>query len=326
MPHRDASSRRHEFLELRAELLERLRQFFRQRDFVEVETPLLLDEVIPELHIEPIPVAGRWLQASPELAMKRLLAEGLPAIYQVSRCFRHGEIGRLHNPEFTMVEWYRTGDDLASGMELLGELCVDLLAGADCKTTAVGEFRAAQRTTYADALASHAGVDAHGATPAELAAAARRLRIEPPVDFPEGDCDEWLNLILAKAVEPKLGAAGPEILYEYPATQAALAKTRTNGEGVTVAERFELYLRGVELANGYHELLDAAALRERLETVNRQRTADRRPALPLPEKFLAAHEAGLPDCCGCALGFDRLAMLASGAESIADVMAFTWND
>lgn len=305
---------------MRAALLTRLRAFFDERGFVEVDTPLLADEVIPELHIEPLAVDGRWLQASPELAMKRLLAAGMPAIYQISRSFRGGEQGRLHNPEFAIAEWYRAGDGVDAGMDLLAELVTTLVAN---------ELRTAchvARTTYAAAFEQYAQVDPHRTTPSELAAAARRHSIPIPAEFPGDDRDEWLNLLLAAVVEPQLGTAGPEILFEYPATQAALATTRVTAEGVEIAERFELYWQGVELANGYHELTDAAALRRRFLQVNRQRWADGRRELPLPEKFLAAHEAGLPPCSGCALGFDRLAMLACGVTSIAEVMTFAWDE
>ena len=335
---------RHERLRQRAEMLSRLRAFFAERGFLEVETPTIDSEIIPELHIEPFGVgevivdrlqsatnsrtATRsgpggceppaswltyWLQASPELHMKRLLCEGLPAIYQVTRSFRHGERGAIHNPEFTMVEWYRTGDGMAAGMTLLDELC-QAVAGA----------AAARRTNYAEAFRTHVGVDAHRATCDELAAAAERLKVAVPEGIHADNRDEWLNLLLADVVEPRLGVEQPEILYGYPASQSALAVTVTRADGATVGERFELYWRGVELANGYHELTDAAALRARLKEVNRQRVADGRADLPLPERLLAAMtDPGLPPCSGCALGFDRLAMLACGAETIDDVMAFT---
>ena len=310
--------RRHERLRRRAEMLARLRQLFADRGFLEVETPLLDDEIIPELHIEPfaVPDGGRtlWLQASPELHMKRLLAEGLPAIYQVTRSFRRGERGSLHNPEFTIVEWYRTGDDMNAGVALLDELCQHV-AGSPTAT----------RTTYADAFLQHAGIDPHRATGDELSTTAARLNVEVPETLARDDGDdrdEWLNLLLAMVVEPRLGAAGPEILLDYPASQSALARTVTR-DGVEVAERFELYWRGIELANGYHELTDAAALRTRLEEVNRRRNHGGRPAPPLPERLLAAMDLpGLPPCAGCALGFDRLVMLACGATTIADVIAF----
>jgi lysyl-tRNA synthetase class 2 len=307
---------RHERLRRRAEMLATLRQFFVERGFLEVETPLLDDEVIPELHIEPFAVPGdgrtQWLQASPELHMKRLLAEGLPAIYQVTRSFRRGERGVLHNPEFAIVEWYRTGDGMAEGMAHLDELC-QRVAGAP----------AAARTTYAEAFARHAGVDAHDATCDELERAAAQLGVAVPETIARNDRDEWLNLILAMVVEPQLGAAGPEILLDYPASQSALART-VSRDGVEVAERFELYWHGVELANGYHELTDAATLRTRLEDVNRRRAADGGAALPLPERLLAAMASpGLPPCAGCALGLDRLVMLACGAKSIDEVTGYS---
>ncbi len=312
-----SSALRHERLRRRAEMLSRLRTFFAERGFLEVETPLLDDEVIPELHIEPFAVSEKvpgtfFLQASPELHMKRLLAEGLPAIFQVTRSFRRGERGALHNPEFTIVEWYRAGDSMADGVQLLDELC-----------QRVAEAPPAIRTTYADAFQRYAGIDPHRASCEQLADAAERLGVSVPETLERQNRDEWLNLLLATCVEPKLGAAGPEILLDYPASQSALATTTVRSEGIEVAERFELYWRGVELANGYHELTDAAALRERLAGVNVARAADGRAALPLPERLLSAMEnPGLPPCSGCALGFDRLVMLACGVATIDDVMAF----
>lgn len=322
---------RHERLRRRAEMLARLRSIFAERGFLEVETPLVDDEIIPELHIEPFAVGDYvlkgdrsifsgaengpvpfFLQASPELYMKRLLAEGLPAIFQATRSFRRGERGALHNPEFTIVEWYRAGDDMQQGMQLLDELC-QRVAGAP----------PAIRTSYGAAFQTHVGVDPHRATCNELAAAAERLSLSVPETLARDDRDEWFNLLLATRVEPQLGAAGPEILYDYPATQSALATTTVRADGVEVAERFELYWRGVELANGYHELTDAGVLRRRLVAVNGARAADGRPALPLPERLLAAMETpGLPPCSGCALGFDRLVMLACGATTIEEVMAY----
>jgi lysyl-tRNA synthetase class 2 len=305
--------RRHERLRRRAELLAKLRTFFAERGFLEVETPLVDSEIIPELHIEPFGVHGDlWLQASPELHMKRLLAEGLSTIFQVTRSFRQGELGRMHNPEFTIVEWYRAGDGMEEGIDLLDSLCRE-----------VAGFPAAVRTSYADVFEQHVRVDAHRATCNELAQAARRLDVGVPEAIRQDDRDEWLNLLLATVVESRLGADQPEILYDYPASQSALSRTAVRADGVEVAERFELYWRGVELANGYHELTDASALRRRLQLVNEKRAADCRPALPLPERLLATMEdPGMPSCSGCALGFDRLAMLECQAESINDVMAF----
>lgn len=291
----------------RADLLRRLRAFFHERDLLEVETPLVSDEVIPELHIEPPQLTnGQFLQASPELHMKRLLAEGAAAIFQVTHSFRAGERGQLHNPEFTMVEWYREGDDMAAGIALVDELMQTLL-----------HTPSAKRTSYAEAFIEYAGIDPFAATLDEIA------EIETaPAGFDRADRDEWLNLILAKRVEPELGRNEPEILYHYPASQAALAKTTCTPDGHEVAERFELYYRGIELANGYHELADSAEQRRRFEQVNAERLADGRPALPIPETLLAALAQGFPDCTGVALGFDRLAMLATDAKSIDEVLAF----
>jgi len=297
-------------LRQRSELQRQLRAFFHARDFLEIETPLVSEEVLPELHIEPLQLAnGQFLQASPELHMKRLLAEGATAIFQVTHSFRAGERGQLHNPEFTIVEWYRVGDDMNAGIALVEELMQKLL-----------HTPSAKRTSYAEAFREHGGIDPFAATLDELAV------IESvPAGFDQANRDEWLNLILAKRVEPQLGRDEPEILYHYPASQAALAKTTRSTDGHEVAERFELYYRGIELANGYHELADAAEQRRRFEQVNAERLADGRPALPIPETLLAALEQGLPDCTGVALGFDRLAMLATGAKSIDEVLAYTQN-
>jgi lysyl-tRNA synthetase class 2 len=303
-------------LKRRGELLRNLREFFYNRNFVEVETPLLSNEVIPELHIEP-PVVNHdathrtaFLQASPELHMKRLLVEGMPAIFQVTRSFRAGEVGSLHNPEFTILEWYRAGDDMNAGMKLHD----DLMQTVVNSPTAI-------RTTYAEAFQKTLGINPHTASCEALAECAAQHNIAAE-GINTNDRDEWLNLLLATKIEPTLGQTAPELLYYYPASQASLAKT-IERDGIEVAERFELYWRGVELANGYHELTDAAELRRRFIEVNAGRVADNRPALPLPESLLAAMERGLPASTGCALGFDRLVMLALGAKQIADVMAFT---
>jgi lysyl-tRNA synthetase class 2 len=304
-----------EALRKRAELLRRLRKFFDDRGFIEVETPLLSDEIIPELHIEPIRAGdGGFLQASPELHMKRLVAAGATAIYQVTRSFRKDERGELHNPEFTIVEWYRVGADLNAGMDLLDELVTALL---DTTPTA--------RTTYAEAFRRTLNLDPHTAPVADLATAATAGGASVPSGIATDDRDEWLNLLLATRVERQLGRDRPEILYHYPASQASLAKVVRTHDGYEVAERYELYYRGVELANGFHELGDAAEQRRRFEAVNAARVADGRDALPIPESLLAALSYGLPACAGCALGFDRLCMLATGGDSLTKVMAYQTN-
>jgi elongation factor P--(R)-beta-lysine ligase len=299
-------------LEKRAALLHKLREFFHDRGFIEVETPLLASEIIPELHIEPIDAdSGQFLQSSPELHMKRLLAAGAKSIFQVTRSFRADERGQLHNPEFTIVEWYRTGDDMLAGIDLLDELMQSLL----------GTLPVA-RSTYAEAFERTMRISPHANSSDELAAAAERAGVAAPDGMDRLDRDEWLNLLLATRVEPELGRDRPEIVYHYPVSQASLAKVVRSPQGYDVAERFELYYRGIELANGFHELTDAAELRKRFETVNSARVADGRRALSMPERLLAALDHGLPDCTGVALGFDRLVMLALGATSIDEVVAF----
>lgn len=307
-------------LRLRAELLARTRTFFAERDFLEVETPLLSADVVVDRHLDPIsvtvpqdarhPEVGRqlWLQTSPEFAMKRLLAAGGEAIYQITRAFRAGEAGARHNPEFTIVEWYRRGDSMNEGMQLLSDLAEWLLMRGP-----------AQRISYREAFQRYAGVDPLTSTIEALAATAAKRGLTPGASFASAERDEWLNLLLAELVEPHLGHEAPAILYHYPASQAALA--RTSGEP-SVAERFELYVEGTELANGYHELLDAQVLRQRIAAASQVREADGKPPLPAESRLLAAMEHGLPACSGVALGFDRVVMLAAGAQDIAEVLAF----
>jgi lysyl-tRNA synthetase class 2 len=298
-------------LRRRAELLQRVRRFFDERGFLEVETPLLSHDTVVDRHLDPIPVTlfreprrhdegeTMWLQTSPEFCMKRLLAFGAAAIYQITKAFRGGrESGREHNPEFTIVEWYRVGDDYAAGMQLLSDVAEAVLGGGP-----------AERLTYREAFQRHAGFDPFA------------LDVPLSPGLPK-DTDRALNLDvwLTSEVEPKLGRNRPTILHDYPADQSALARVRP-GEP-PIAERFELYDHGLELANGYHELLDPAVLRQRIRTCNTERFADDKYVLPESSRLLAAMEHGLPACSGCALGFDRLVMVATGAKRIEEVIAF----
>jgi len=308
-------------LALRAELLRRLRSFFDQRGFLEVETPLLSHDTVVDRYLDPFPVTlfddpcspesgpKMWLQTSPEFAMKRLLAAGGHRIYQVTKAFRGAESGRLHNPEFTMVEWYRVGDSQASGMQLLADLARELLA-----------VHTVEAISYGEAFRNRLGVDPHAASSAELAAVASQHHVDVPATVAQDDRDEWLNLLLATLVEPRLGIDQPQILFDYPASQAALARVRPGNP--PVAERFELYINGMELANGYHELLDARVLRERNSQTNTLRRQDGKPPLPERSRLLAAMEHGLPDCVGVALGFDRWVMVAAGVDELREVLAF----
>jgi lysyl-tRNA synthetase class 2 len=366
-------------LRLRATMLRRVRMFFDQHGFLEVETPVLSRDIVVDRHLDPFCVEGgqgsgfrgqgsgphlsssgphpnplraptegwsgegtaaqrMWLQTSPEFAMKRLLAAGGEAIYQVARVFRRDELGPLHNPEFTLVEWYRAGDDMERGMQLTSDLCDALLSSrhtpcAVCPEievdgTANGTRRvpatySAERMSYREAFQRYVGLDPHTADNEELAAATRAAGIEPPASLPREDRDGWLDLLMVERIQPHLGIEQPVLLYDYPASQAALARVRPGDP--PVAERFELYVAGLELANGYHELLDPAELRARNARINAQRQAEGKTALPEQSRLLQAMEAGLPPAVGVALGFDRLVMLAAGAKTIAEVIAFPFD-
>jgi lysyl-tRNA synthetase class 2 len=299
-------------LELRARVRRTVRSFFDARGFLEVETPVLAAEVLPEAHIEPlaVPLAGgeiRWLQASPELSMKRLLAAGSGPIYQLAAAFRDGERGPQHDIEFQLLEWYAPGSSLADSAILLAELCTAVLGTAGL-----------ERLTCSAAFTAHAGLDPLSATAADWLAAVRRAGLVVPeglADLPPAAISErCFELVLAEIVQPRLGAAAPTLLEAWPDSQAAFA--RIDPGPPATARRFELFVRGVELANGWEEETGRAELARRIAAANAVRRADGRPVLPEPEQFLAAHGPGMPAGVGVALGFDRLVMLAAGVDSI----------
>jgi len=307
-------------LRKRAALLHAVREFFENRGFLEVETPALSADTVVDRHLDPFCVevepadalgsARRyWLQTSPEFGMKRLLAAGATAIYQICHAFRRQERGPLHNPEFTLVEWYRAGDSMQQGMQLLDDLCQALLARGP-----------AEQLSYSQVFRQYVGVDPLAADDAALCQAARRWAIAVPSSLAPDDRDGWLDLLLAERVQPHLGRGRPVIVYDYPPSQAALARVRPGPP--PVAERFELYVDGIELANGYHELLSAEELRDRIRRNNLWRQRDGKEPLPEESRLLWAMEAGLPPCTGCALGFDRLVMVATGAATLDQVLAF----
>jgi lysyl-tRNA synthetase class 2 len=315
-------------LELRAHLLAAVRRFFDARGYFEVDTPLLSHDRVVDPHLEPFVCTGSpgplYLQTSPEFAMKRLLTAGARAIYQLGHVFRAGELGRRHNPEFTMIEWYRTGDSHREQMQVVEDLVVEVLRTAE-KKQEHSAFRHPCRTpfrrrTYREAFQQHVGRDVMLMPPAQLAALARERGLTIPESLDASDCDGWLNLLLAELVEPHLGKERPEFIHDYPASQAALAIIRPDDP--PVAERFELYLDGIELCNGYHELTDPGELRRRIDAESQRRVAAGLSPLPVSNRLLAAMEAGLPPCSGVALGFDRLVMLAAGKSSVAEVIPF----
>lgn len=323
-------------LRARAGLLGEIRRFFDERGYLEVETPLLSHDVCVDLWLDPfiVPQAssrpergGRmFLQTSPEFAMKRLLAAGADAIYQITRSFRRGEIGRLHNPEFTIVEWYRTGESLEAQMDLTESLVRAALetergdiAGArpGSAPRPIPRFR---RLAYDDAFLEFGGQRILPLSTAELRRVAERHGLSAPASLAADDRDGWLNLLLAGIVEPALAGSGAVFLYDYPASQAALARLRPDRP--EVAERFELYLDGLEICNGYRELTDPDLMAERMRRQAALRASAGLSELPADSRLIEAMRAGLPECAGVALGFDRLLMWRLGAADIAEVMPF----
>lgn len=308
-----------ETLRMRARMLARIRAFFAARGVLEVETPLLSQAATTDTHLEslavPLARERRYLHTSPEFPMKRLLAAGSGDIYQIAKVFRADEGGRLHNPEFSMLEWYRLGFDHVALMDEVEALLEDALAGSI-------ELAPTERLSYAQAFERHAGLEPHHADAAACEAAARRLGVAV-----EGTLhrDDWLDLLMGVVVGPALPRDRFTIVYDYPASQAALARLRRREDGVEVAARFEVFWGEVELANGFHELTDAAEQRRRFEADLARRAGAGQPLVPVDERLLAALEAGLPDCAGVALGFDRLVMLAAQATDIGAVLAFPWS-
>ena len=306
-----------ELLRLRADVLGRIRRFFAARAVLEVETPLLAPRTVTDLHIESIPaeveLAGRsrrfYLQTSPEYAMKRLLAAGTGACYQICKSFRQGDAGARHNPEFTMLEWYRPGFSLEQLMDEVEQLLCEFLP-----------LPAIARLSYRELFQRQFDINPHQIELESL----RRLTAEKlALDAADLEATDCLQLLLGQAIEPNL----PEhcFIHDYPAAQAALARVETDRQGERVARRFELFCRGMELANGYDEALDAGELRARFTRDQRKRAELGRSTPEIDEKLLAALQHGMPACAGVAFGIDRLLMLTSGAQSIGEVLAFPTN-
>lgn len=300
----------------RAALLGKLRQFFAERAILEVETPLLCSSGITDPAIEPLIVERgvslgqpRFLQTSPEYPMKRLLAAYGEPVFQIARAFRDGEAGARHNPEFSLLEWYRPGFDHHQLMDEVADLVRDCL----------GE-RPLHKFSYRQLFQDLLNIDPFTASIAELEALARSHLDAGTLC---GDRDLWLDLLLSHLIEPQLVDLGMCFVYDYPASQAALSQIVVT-DSVSVGQRFELYVDGMELANGYLELTEAPEQRRRFQQDNARRREFGQPERPLDEYLLAALVHGLPGCSGVAMGVDRLLMLATGTSDIRDVLAFDW--
>jgi lysyl-tRNA synthetase class 2 len=294
-------------LKKRAALIQAIRRFFINRDYVEVDTPARLPVIIPEAYNEPVKSGDHFLQTSPEICMKRLIAEaGCRKIFQICRCYRKNERGDLHLPEFTMLEWYRTGCDYHSLMEECEDLLLEV-AGAikqssmlSYKSLAINLEKPWERITVAEAFERFA-----------------------PVSVEKAMEQDRFDEILCQHVEPQLGRQHPVFLYDYPAELGALARKKQDNP--EVAERFEIYMAGMEIANGFSELTDALEQRQRFEKELKKNESRGRPAGMMPEKFLESLGA-MPETAGIALGVDRLAMLLFNKDTIDKVVSFVPED
>ncbi|MCE7949802.1 MAG: EF-P lysine aminoacylase GenX [Xanthomonadales bacterium PRO7] len=306
-------------LESRARLYALIREFFAARGVLEVETPILSVGANTEPNIASFATKfsghvdsgarERWLRTSSEFAQKRLLAAGVGDNYELGRVFRDGEAGQRHNPEFTMLEWYRVGWD----HRRLADEIIELVQAA---LALVGKRVTVRKIAYRDLFRDSLGIDPFASNEIELHAALGTVRVDP-----SGlSHDDWLDLLLTHRIQPEFPRDRITIVFDYPVTQCALAKIHPGDP--PVAERFELYVGTQELANGYHELTDAAEQRARFVRDNARRRERGLPELPIDENFLSALDAGMPNCAGVALGVERLLIAMTGADDIRDVLAF----
>ncbi|NOT86476.1 MAG: EF-P lysine aminoacylase GenX [Methylococcaceae bacterium] len=311
-------------LQLRAKLLAATREFFAFRSVLEVETPLLAPTTgtdpqlaFFETHYDcGLEQRTLYLQTSPEFAMKRLLAAGSGSIYQIGKAFRNGEVGRFHNPEFTLLEWYRVGFDLP-------QLMVEVAQLFDCWFAPYRPLLPTQTISYSEVFKRHTGLDALCFDFETYAAYAVAQQLADAVRLCGHEHSVWLDFLFSHQVQPHLGSKHLEMVYAYPACQASLA--RLNPQDARVAERVELFLQGVELGNGFFELTDAQEQEQRFENEQQLRQQKNLPSATKDLKFLAALQSGLPSCAGIAIGLDRVLMLLSENKSIDDVLSFSQN-
>lgn len=305
-------------LQRRAQILKEIRLFFEIRNILEVDTPILSEASVTDPFIASfetnlkfqgqVPGKSLYLQTSPEYYMKRLLAAGAGSIYQICKAFRNGEVGYKHNPEFTILEWYRVGFNHHDLMTEVDELLHCIL-----------QTPPADRISYNSLFKLHFDINPHTCTIEVLETLANQYQISYQKDQ-HTDKDTWLDLLMTHIIEPTLGKEKPIFIFDYPVSQAALAKSRTEDDYI-VGERFELYYRGVELANGFHELNEPTEQAQRFDQDNRLRKNLNLPTMPIDAPFLASLEF-LPDTAGVALGLDRLILLATQSNNIATVISF----
>jgi len=304
-----------EIIRARAAMLQKARSFFYEKNITEVDCPLITSKASVDPHIDLIPTSHpsgiRYLHSSPEYGMKRLLSCGIGDIYQLAHVFRQEEVGYKHNPEFMMAEWYRIG---ISFEEMIAETL------EFCSLFVEAPF---EILSYRDAFKKFTNIDPFTASIDELEIYLINNNLPIYQGAKEEGKDSLLNLILGLSIEEKLGKEGFCALTYYPSTQAALAKTRLIN-GALVAERFEVYYKGMELANGYHELADAVEQEKRLNEANEHRIKLKKDVLPIDFFFLEALKKGIPDCCGVAVGVDRLMMLKFNKTFISEVIPFGW--
>lgn len=314
-----------DMLRIKARLLNKLRAFFAEKDILEVQTPVLSQAGNTDPSIESFVIGQHedanhnirpsFLNTSPEFSMKRLLAAGYGSMYQISPVFRQDEQSKRHNPEFTLLEWYRIDFDHHA---LMGEVNSLIRYVAE-------EFISLERSqffTYKDAMVTFANVDPFVASEEELREATVKAGIDG-VGMDDMPRDSWLDLLMCEVVEKKLPLNCPVFIYDYPASQAALAKIRKGGPDI--AERFELYINGMELANGFHELSDAKEQEARFRKEQMQRKALGMQGIPADSHLIAALQHGLPECAGVAIGFERLLMVLTESKHINDVLAFPFD-
>ena len=300
----------------RAKLIEEIRRFFTDRGLLEVETPVLSEFGVTDVHlatfstefVSPFGEQSKtlWLSTSPEYHMKRLLAAGSGPIFQIGKVFRNEEAGNRHNPEFTMLEWYRPHFDMYRLINEVDDLLQQIL-----------ECPPAESMSYQFAFQQYVGLDPLSADLSELAEKAKKHQL---IGAENENRDTLLQFLFSTVVEPQIGQEAPVVVYHFPASQAALAQI--SSEDLRVAERFEFYYKGLELANGFHELSDAREQLRRFQQDNLQREKMGLPVRAIDTRLLAALQAGIPNCSGVALGVDRLLMIAMATESIKDVISF----